>query len=149
MSFLEQLRKDKMQSMRDKDKLRTGVISNMMSGIALAEKEEKRELTDDEALKFVQKELKQAKDTMAMLPETRQDAIDEVKQRMAIIEGYLPKQLTEEEIGAMIEEVLAEGTIERTPKAKGLIMKALMPKLGGRADGKTVNAVVEKLLKQE
>ena len=75
MSFLDNLRKDKMMAMKEKDKLKAAVISNMMSVIALAEKEEKKTLTDDEAIKFVQRELKQAKDTLEMLPADRTDAV--------------------------------------------------------------------------
>lgn len=147
MTFLEKLRKDKMQAMKDKDKLKSAVITNMMSTIALTEKMEKRILSDDEAIKFVQKELKQAKDTLSMLPEDRKDAIDEIKARIEIIESYLPKQLSKEELEEEIRKIIEEEKIEFSPKAKGQIMKLVMAKFASRTDGKTVNLVVDGLLK--
>lgn len=147
MTFLEKLRKDKMQAMKDKDKLKSAVITNMMSTIALTEKMEKRILSDDEAIKFVQKELKQAKDTLSMLPEDRKDAIDEIKARIEIIESYLPKQLSKEELEEEIRKIIEEEKIEFSPKVKGQIMKLVMAKFASRTDGKTVNLVVDSLLK--
>ncbi len=147
MSFLENLRKDKMSAMKEKDKLKTAVISNMMSLISLAEKEEKKVLTDDEAIKYVQKELKQARDTLESLPSDRTDVIDETKKRIEIIESYLPEQLSEDELIEAIKKIIEEEGIELSPKAKGIIMKNVMAKLGGKTDGKSVNLVVDKLLK--
>ncbi|MDO5717728.1 MAG: GatB/YqeY domain-containing protein [Tissierellia bacterium] len=146
MSFLDNLRKDKMKSMKEKDKIRTAVITNMMSTIALAEKEGKKTLTDDEALKFVQKELKQAKDTLEMLPESRTDAIEEIKERISIIESYLPEQLSEGELEDEIRKIISDEGIDLSPKSKGIIMKSVMAKFQGRTDGKTVNKVVDKIL---
>lgn len=147
MSFLENLRKDKMSAMKEKDKLKTAVISNMMSLISLAEKEEKKVLSDDEALKYVQRELKQARDTLESLPNDRTDVIDETKKRIEIIESYLPEQLSEDELIEEIKKIIEEENIELSPKAKGIIIKNVMAKLGGRTDGKSVNLVVDKLLK--
>ncbi len=147
MSFLDNLRKDKMMAMKEKDKLKAAVISNMMSVIALAEKEEKKTLTDDEAIKFVQRELKQAKDTLEMLPADRTDVIDETNMRIEIIESYLPKQLTAEELEVEVKKIIEEEGIELSPKAKGIIMKSVMAKIGSKTDGKSVNMVVDKLLK--
>ena len=108
MSFLDTLRKDKMQAMKDKDKVKVGVLSLMMSSIALAEKEAKRELTDEESLKYVQKEAKQTKDTLDMTPTSRPELIEEVTRKLKIIESYLPKQLTDEEILIALKEILTE-----------------------------------------
>lgn len=146
MSFLDKLRKEKMKSMKEKDKLKTGVISLIMSGIALAEKEEKRELSDEEALTFVQRELKQARDTLESIPADRQDLIDETNRKIEIIEAYLPEQISEEELEAEIEKIIEEENLEKSPKSKGILIKKTLDKFKGRTDGKTVNKLVSKLL---
>lgn len=146
MSFLDKLRKEKMQSMREKDKLKTGVISLIMSGISLAEKEEKRELSDEEALTFVQKELKQARDTLDSIPNDRQDLIDETNRKIEIIEAYLPEQISEEDLEVEIEKIIEEENLEKSPKSKGILIKKTLDKFKGKTDGKTVNKLVSKLL---
>lgn len=147
MSFLDTLRKDKMQAMKDKDKVKVGVLSLMMSSIALAEKEAKRELTDEESLKYVQKEAKQTKDTLDMTPTSRPELIEEVTRKLKIIESYLPKQLMDEEILIALKEILTEKNLETNHKVRGILMKEMMAKFAGRTDGKSVNRVVEQLLK--
>lgn len=146
MSFLAQLRKDKMQAMKDKDKVKVGVLSLMMSGIALAEKEQKRELTDDEAIAYVQKEMKQTKDAFDMTPESRPELREELSRKMEIIERYLPKQLSLEEVEQAIRALMEEKNIPCEPSSKGTLMKETMAKLGAATDGKTVNQVVTKIL---
>ena len=97
MSILEKLRKDKVQAMKDKDKLRIGVISLMMSSIALAEKEKKKTLEDEEALEFIKRELKQTKDALEQTPTNREDLISETEKKIEIISSYLPEQMNIEE----------------------------------------------------
>ncbi|QQK07881.1 GatB/YqeY domain-containing protein [Miniphocaeibacter halophilus] len=146
MSFLSELRKDKMKAMKEKDRDRVNVITLLMSSISLAEKENKKELTDEEALVFVQKELKQLKDTLEATPDNRQDIIDETKRRIDIIEGYLPKQMTEEELTEIILNIIDEKDLEKTKKNKGIIIKEVLGKYKGKTDGKTVNLVIDKIL---
>lgn len=98
MGFLNDLRKDKMLAMKEKDRLKASVISNIMNGVLLMEKEAKREIQKDEGMKIVKSELKQAKDTLESLPSDHADLIEETKKRIEIIESYLPKQLSEDEL---------------------------------------------------
>lgn len=146
MTFLEKLRKDKMQAMREKDKVREGVLSLMMSAILLAEKEKHAPLTDEEALRFVQREAKQTRDALDMTPESRSDLIEELKKKLEIIEAYLPAQMTEEEIRAAITAIIEEKGLELSPKARGLIMKEIMAKYAGKTDGKMVSSVLGSML---
>lgn len=146
MTFLEKLRKDKMQAMREKDKVREGVLSLMMSTILLAEKEKHAPLTDEEALRFVQREAKQTRDALDMTPESRSDLIEELKKKLEIIEAYLPAQMTEEEIRAAITAIVEEKGLELSPKARGLIMKEMMAKYAGKTDGKMVSNVLGSML---
>lgn len=142
MSFLDQLRKDKMQSMKNKDKVRTGVISLIMSNIALAEKEQKRELSDEESLEYVQKELKQTRDALDSIPEDRTEMRAEAQAKIDIIEEYLPAQMTEEEVRAEVVKLMEELNIQPEPKSKGLLIKEMLSRHQGKTDGKTVNKIV-------
>ncbi len=146
MSFLERLRKDKMKALKDKDKLKVNVVTLLMSSIALEEKESKKELTDEEAIKFVQKELKQLKDTLSQTPDDRKDIISETEDRIAIVESYLPTQAKPEEIEEEIRSFIESEGLKLEPKSKGIIIKHVLGKYGPRTDGKTVNAMVDKVL---
>lgn len=147
MSLLTTLRKDKMQALKEKDSLKNGICSLLLSAIALAEKEKGSELSDEEAIAFVQRELKQTKDTLAQTPVDRNDLIEETKKKIAIIESYLPEQMSEKEVEVAIKEIMEENNLEATAKSRGMIMKMMLSKYAGKTDGKTVNAVVGKLLK--
>lgn len=147
MSLLTTLRKDKMHALKEKDSLKNGICSLLLSAIALAEKEKGSELSDEEAIAFVQRELKQTKDTLAQTPTDRSDLIEETKKKITIIESYLPEQMSEEEVEVAIKEIMEENNLEATAKSRGMIMKMMLSKYAGKTDGKTVNAVVGKLLK--
>ncbi len=96
MSTIEKLRKDKMLAMKNKDKVKSGVISLIMSNILLEQKEKKRDLTDEEQLAFVKKELKQTMDTLEQTPQDRVEAIEETKQKIEIINTSENKNKTQE-----------------------------------------------------
>lgn len=146
MSFLDNLRKDKMKAMKDKDRDKVNVITLIMSAVSLAEKENKKELTDEEALVFVQRELKQAKDTLEATPANRQDIIDETSRRIEIIESYLPEQMSEEDLKVEINKIIEEKQLEKTKKSKGILIKEVLGKFKGKTDGKTVNKLIDELL---
>lgn len=147
MSILEKLRKDKVQAMKDKDKLRIGVISLMMSSIALAEKEKKKTLEDEEALEFIKRELKQTKDALEQTPANREDLISETEKKIEIISSYLPEQMSVEELKKEVEKIIKELNLEKNPKNKGVLIKEIMGKFKSKTDGKTVSSVVDELLK--
>ena len=92
MSLLTTLRKDKMQALKDKDTVKNGICSLLISAIALAEKEAGQPLSAEEELAYVQKELKQTKDTLAQTPASRPELIAETQRKIEIIEAYLPAQ---------------------------------------------------------
>ena len=105
MSTIEKLRKDKMLAMKNKDKLKAGVISLMMSNILLEQKEKKRDLTDDEQIEFVKKELKETVDALEQTPKDRVETIEETKQKIEIIKSYLPEQISEDKLKEIIEQI--------------------------------------------
>lgn len=145
--LLTQLRKDNMQAMKDKDTLKKGVLSLVISAIALAEKENKVVLEKNDELKFIQKELKQTKETLESIPADRMQTIAETKQKIAILEQYLPTQLTSEQIQQIIETFMRENQLEALKKNQGQIMKHVLGEYKGQVDGKLVNQVLATILK--
>jgi hypothetical protein len=144
--LLIRMKKDNIQAMRDKNKISKGVLSLMISAMTLAEKEAGKDLTDEEALKFVQREMKQEKDTLASTPEDRIELIELSKAKIEIIDSYLPKQLSEEEIKVAITEIINDKGLELSRKVQGVVMKEMMAKFAGRTDGKTVNKVLGSMM---
>ncbi len=144
--LLMQLRKDNMQAMKAKDTVKKGVLSLVIAAIALAEKEGNVTLEEADELAFVQKELKQVKDSLAQTPSDRTDLIEQEKQKIAILESYLPKQMDEAQIKEAILKIMAENNLEPTKKAQGTIMKTMMAEYKGQVDGKLVNKVMGEIL---
>ena len=145
--LLIELRKANMQAMKDHDTVKKGVLSLVISSIALAEKESAKTLTREEELTFIQKELKQTRESLTETPADRTDLIEETKKKIEILESYLPRQLTEEEIKTAIESILTEKGLEPVKKSQGVVMKEIMAKYKGQTDGKTVNKVLSTILK--
>ena len=83
---------------------------------------------------------------MAETPENRTDLIEETKQKIAILESYLPQQLSEEEIKQAIEAIMQEKQLLPEKKSQGIIMKEMMARYKGQTDGKTVNKVLGTIL---
>ncbi len=147
MSFLDTLRKDKMEALKNKDTVKNGVCSLLISAIALKEKEGRAVLSDDEAMSYVQKELKQTKETLSLTPADRTDLIAETERKIEILEAYLPKQMSSDELKAAILEILEEKQLERSNKSKGILIKETLARYPGKTDGKAVNQTLAILLK--
>lgn len=145
--LLTQLRKENMQAMKDHDTVKKGVLSLVISSIALAEKEGGKVLTKDEELTYVQRELKQTREALAETPASRQDLIDETNRKIAILESYLPKQMSEDEIRTAIDKIMAENNLEPVKKSQGVIMKSMMAQYKGKIDGKMVSKILGTILK--
>ena len=144
--LLKQIRHDNMQAMKEKDEVRKGVCSLLISAIALAEKESGKVLEKDEELVFVQKELKQTKEELESIPDSRLELKEKAQQKIAIIESYLPKQMSDDEIREALEKIIAEKGLDHTKKSQGQVMKAMMAEYKGKTDGKTVARVLGTLL---
>lgn len=145
-TLLVQLRKDNMAAMKAKDTLKKGVLSLVISAIALKEKESGITLDEASEQEIIQKELKQTKDALAQTPENREDLIAENKAKIAILESYLPKQMSEDEIRDAINKIISEDGLELTKKSQGPIMKKMMAQYKGLIDGKLVNKVLGEVL---
>jgi uncharacterized protein YqeY len=143
MSLVERLNSDMKQAMKDKDKDKLSVIRMLKAslqneGIKLG----KQELSEDEELTVLSRELKQRKDSLQEFDKAgRQDLTDKLHAEIAVVESYMPKQLSEEELDALVTEAIAQ--TNATSKADmGKVMSAIMPKVKGKADGSLVNKLV-------
>ncbi|MBC8331577.1 MAG: GatB/YqeY domain-containing protein [Anaerolineae bacterium] len=134
------------EALKAKDERRKRVVRMAMSAIKNAEVAQKGELTEPDVLAIVQKEVKARHETIEGARQAkRDDLIAEAEAEIAILEAYLPKGLSREELTALVQETITE-TGASTPQEMGKVMGALMPKIRGRADGKEANQVVRALL---
>ncbi len=148
MSLKEKLTEDMKQAMKDKEagKLRLSVIRMVRASIKNVEIDHKKELTEDEVLDVLAKEVKMRRDAMEEFKKgNRQDLVDNLEQEVAILMQYLPQQLSESEVRALVTDAVAE-TQANNAKDMGKVMSVLMPKVKGRADGKMVNTIVREML---
>lgn len=148
MSKIDVVRAAMVEAMKAKDKARKDSLSMLLSALKNAEIDKREPLTEAEADAVVKQELKQTKETYELAPADRDDIRAEAEARMAVYKEFAPEDMSEEQIAEVIKEVLAELGIEKaSPSDKGKIMKVLMPKVKGKADGKVVNQVLAELLK--
>lgn len=144
--LLLQLKKDNMKAMKEHDTLAKGVLSLVISSIALAEKEAGKTLQKEDELAYVQREIKQARETLESIPEGRDDLKEETNRKLALLESYLPQQLSKDEIHDIILQILNEKGLEPIKRNQGPVMKEVLAKYKGQTDGKTVNAVLATIL---
>ena len=143
MSKADEVRKAMVAAMKAKDKERKDSLSMLLSALKNKAIDKREDLTEAEENEVVLKEIKQTKETLEMTPADRTDIIEECSKRIAVYEEFAPKMLNEDEIKTVIDGVLKELEIETpTGKDKGRIMKVLMPKVKGIADGKLLNQVL-------
>ncbi|MBA2869845.1 hypothetical protein HNQ85_000103 [Anoxybacillus calidus] len=143
MSLLERLNDDMKQAMKNKEKEKLSVIRMVKAALQNeAIKLGKSQLSEDEELTVLSRELKQRKDSLQEFENAgRSDLVEKVKTEIQILELYMPKQLSEEEIVQLIKETIAE--VGASSKADmGKVMGAIMPKVKGKADGSLVNKLV-------
>ena len=146
MSLLTTLNEDMKQAMRAKDKESLQVIRMLKASIQNEQIKKGQDLNDEEELTVLSREMKQRRDSLAEFEKAdRTDLADKVKKEIVIVENYLPAQLSEEEIRAIVTEAVAK-TGATSPKEFGKVMGAVMPKVKGKADGNQVNAIVKELL---
>ncbi len=128
--------------MKAGDKGRKDTLSLLLSALKNKAIDKREDLTPEEETQVILKEIKQVKETLDMTPADREDIIRECTDRLNVLNDYAPKMMDEGEIREVIKAVLAETGIDApTAKDKGKIMKVLMPKVKGKADGKLVNEI--------
>ena len=148
MSLKDKLMDDMKAAMKEREsgKLRLTVIRMARAAIKNAEIAKHKDLTDDEVIEVLAKEVKQRKDSIEEYARAnRQDVVQTLKEEVAILTEYLPEQMSAEEVRKLVREAIqATGAVG--PKDMGKVMGQLMPKVKGRADGKLVNEIVKEIL---
>ncbi len=147
MSKIDEVRSAMVAAMKAKDKDTKETLSALLAALKNKAIDKRADLTEEEEIQVILKEIKQTKETLEMTPADRTDIIDECKKRLAVLENYAPKMMDEAEIKEVIAAVLAKLEIETpTAKDKGRIMKELMPQVKGKADGSLVNQILMGML---
>ena len=143
MSKIDAVRGAMMQAMKDKDKARKDALSLLLAALKNKAIDKRADLTEEEENAVIFREIKQAQETVDTTPADRTQIIEEAKLRMSVYSEFAPKLMDEAEIREAVAGVLAELAIEApTAKDKGKIMKVLMPRVKGKADGGLVNQVL-------
>lgn len=132
--------------MKNKDTIRKSVVTLIRAAIKQHEVDNRVELADDAIIDIISKQLKQRKDSLAEFEKAnRDDLVEETKSEIQVLEGYLPQQLSEEELEKIVIETIAE-VGATSMKDMGKIMATIKPKTAGRADGRKINELVKKNL---
>ena len=148
MSKIDEVRADMVKAMKAEDKDTKETLSMLLAALKNKAIDKREDLTPEEETQVILKEIKQTKETLDMTPADRTEIIEECNKRLAVLEQYAPKMMDEAEIKEVVASVLAEmGLDAPTAKDKGKIMKNLMPKVKGKADGKLVNEIVSTFMK--
>ncbi|HLF00471.1 MAG TPA: GatB/YqeY domain-containing protein [Anaerolineales bacterium] len=133
-------------ALRANDETRKTALRSVIAGIKLAKVEKQAELTDEEVLAVIGKEIKSQREAIADAEKAaRADLIAPAQALMAVLESYLPRQLSREQVVAHANAAIAEAGAAG-PADMGKVMKILQPKLKGLADGKVISEVVRELL---
>ncbi len=146
MNLNERLNEDMKQAMKSQDKFKLTVIRTVRSAIKNVEIDTRKELSEPELLEILNREIKMRRDALQEFEAAgRIDLVEPLKQEIDILLVYLPEQLSEEQLEAIVRETVLE--VGASSKADmGKVMAQLMPKVKGLADGKLVNQIVQKSL---
>ncbi|MBR1760133.1 MAG: GatB/YqeY domain-containing protein [Schwartzia sp.] len=150
MTLKDKLTADMKDAMKAKEagKQRLSVIRLVRGAVRQQEIDGKKELSDEDVLAVISKEVKQRRDSIEDFQKGgRDDLVAEAEAEIAILMEYLPEQLSEDEVRSLVKEAVAKSGAT-SPKDMGKVMKELMPKVKGRADGKLVNGIVKEFLAQ-
>ncbi len=146
MSLKEKLSEDLKLSMKEKDTIKKNTVQSMRAAILQVEKDKLITLDEDGVIEVIAKELKKRKDALPDYEKSgREDLIEGLKREIEIITGYLPSQLSHDELDEIVKAAV-ELTGASSMKDMGKIMQEVMPKIKGRADGRMVNDIAKKYL---
>jgi uncharacterized protein YqeY len=146
LKLIDRIKEDLIRSMKAKDGTRVSVLRLLLASIKNREIEKKEALTDEEVLAEIASAAKRRKESLEAFREgERQDLVEKEEAELVILEEYLPEQISEEEVRRTVQDVVAEVGAQ-SPSDLGKVMKELMPRLKGKADGKMVNQIVREIL---
>ena len=147
MSKTKEVQQQMMAAMKAKDTERKNALSLLLAALKAKAKDKREDLTEEEENAIIQKEIKQTRETMDAAPADRDDIRQECQLKLDIYQAFAPKEMSEEEIRALVQSVLDQLQITApTMRDKGPVMKHLMPQVKDKADGKLVNKIVGEML---
>lgn len=142
----EKLLEDLKEAMKDKNIIRKNVVQMVRAAILQVEKDKQIEVTDDQIIEIIAKEAKKRKDSIPDYEKSgRQDLLDQINNEIAVLEEYLPEQLSAQEVEEKVKQIIEELGAS-TMKEMGIVMKKAKEQLGASADGKTINEAAKKIL---
>ena len=146
MSLEERLVEEMKQAMKGNDKLRLSTIRMIRSGVKNKEIELRKKLEDEEIARVIQVMIRKGEESVEQFQTGgRTDLVEKEKREIEILKSFLPQPLGQEEILKIIDQTIQE-TQASSPKDIGKVMKSVMPKIGGKADGKLINQLVKERL---
>ncbi|MBI5577033.1 MAG: GatB/YqeY domain-containing protein [Deltaproteobacteria bacterium] len=146
MGLKDTLHKDMQKAAKERNSLALSTLRMALAEIKNKEIEARGELPDDTILKALASMVKRRRESIELFMKgNRSDLAEKEQGEIAVLEAYLPKGLSEAEIEALVREAIAAAGA-KAPSDMGRVMKELMPKVAGRADGKAVNEIVRRLL---
>ncbi len=142
----EQLLKDLVAAMKAQDKEKLSVLRMVKGAMQLEEINKKKELADDEVIALLAKQIKTRKESIAEFEKgNRSDLVEQANAEIAILESYMPEQLSEEEVEKMVAEAIQKANAQ-VPSDMGKVMGILTPQLRGKADMSSVSKMVKEKL---
>jgi len=146
MTLRDKIEDDIRQSMRSQNRQRLDALRFLKSAIQLVEKDQQKVLDDTGVTEVITKQVKERRESIRMFEEgSRADLVAKESAELAVLEEYMPPQMSAEQLAALIREVSRQVGAE-TPRDKGKVMGRLMPQVRGLADGAQVNALVDEIL---
>ncbi len=146
MTLLEQINNDMISYMKNKDSFSLGVVRMVKGAIQLEKINKKRDLTDEEVVAVIAKQIKMRNDSITEFSKAnRTDLVEQYQKEITLLEGYMPEQLSIEEINKIIDEAFTKVN-PTSSKDMGLIMKEVSPKLKGKADMSSVSTIIKEKL---
>jgi uncharacterized protein YqeY len=149
MTLLDRFSEDLKESLKSRNSIKTSVIRLLKSSIKYREIEKKAPLSDDEIIEVIMSGIKQRRESVEQFSKGgRTDLVQKESNEIEIMQAYLPQPLTEEELVDEVKSVIKE-VGATSAKDMGKVMKALMPRLKGRAEGTKVSSIVKELMEAQ
>ena len=146
MTIREKIEDDIRQAMRSQNRLRLDALRFLKNAIQMVEKAQQKALDDTGVTEVIAKQVKERRESIRMFEEgSRTDLVAKESAELAVLEEYMPPQMSAEQLSTLIREVIQQMGAE-TPRDKGRVMGKLMPQVRGLADGTQVNALVDEIL---
>jgi uncharacterized protein YqeY len=146
LALREKIDADTKDALKSGAKDKVSTLRMLISALKYKQIDKKRPLTDEEVIETVRSLIKQRRDSIEQFTKGgRQDLVDKETAEVAVLEAYLPKQLSREELESMVRDAVAQSGAQGA-KDMGKVMKALIPMVGGRADGKLISELVKNAL---